>query len=98
MVVVPTSHHVTLRYGPTGIDWAGKAASLLGVLGVGVLIVRPPVDIGPDPMVPKPLPIEPSEACDPLDDPLDDDESPSPDDSTEDPQSASGTYEASLSL
>ncbi len=32
MVVVPTSHHVVLRYGTTGIDWIGTAATILGLL------------------------------------------------------------------
>jgi hypothetical protein len=31
MVVVPTSHHVTLTYGTSTVDWAGYAASIVGV-------------------------------------------------------------------
>lgn len=38
MVVVPTSHHVTLRYGTTAIDWTGKIASVAGIAGVGILV------------------------------------------------------------
>jgi len=65
MVVVPTSHHVALAYGTTGVDWAGKAASLLGLVALGVLIMRPAVEVGPDPTAPKPLPLQPSGASDP---------------------------------
>ncbi len=44
MVVVPTSHHVTLRYGYTPVDWAGFLLSLLGLVGVaGLVWFRPPV-------------------------------------------------------
>ncbi|HEV2308917.1 MAG TPA: hypothetical protein VGU73_00225, partial [Acidimicrobiia bacterium] len=38
MVVVPTSHHVTLTYGTTGAEWLGRILTLLGVAGVGLLI------------------------------------------------------------
>ena len=34
MVVVPTSHHVVLTYGPTAIDWTARATSLIGVVGL----------------------------------------------------------------
>jgi hypothetical protein len=44
MAVVPTAHHVTLRYGTTGADQLGKLASLGGVVGLGMLItLHPPV-------------------------------------------------------
>jgi hypothetical protein len=38
MVVVPTSHHVSLHYGSTGIDDIGKIASVVGIAGVGLLV------------------------------------------------------------
>ncbi|MGO8876228.1 MAG: hypothetical protein ACLQNG_10765 [Acidimicrobiales bacterium] len=61
MVVVPTSHHVTLAYGTTTVDWIGKAASLAGLAGLGALVFRPTVDVGPDPtdvpFAPPPNPI-----------------------------------------
>lgn len=38
MVVVPTSHHVTLHYGYTPVDWIGFLLSLTGVAGVVWLI------------------------------------------------------------
>lgn len=40
MVVVPTSSHVELRYGTTGVESAGWALSLLGLVIVVVLGVR----------------------------------------------------------
>ena len=49
MVVVPTSHHVTLSYGTTTVDWIGKAASVAGLVGIGALAFRPGPDVGPDP-------------------------------------------------
>jgi hypothetical protein len=52
MVVVPTSHHVTLTYGTTTVDWIGKGASLAGLVGLGALAFRSPVDVGPDPAAP----------------------------------------------
>jgi hypothetical protein len=54
MVVVPTSHHVTLAYGTSGADWAGYVASGLGILLVITFALVPPVSyarrrrIGPD--------------------------------------------------
>ncbi|MCU4185686.1 hypothetical protein K6U06_15060 [Acidiferrimicrobium sp. IK] len=39
MIVVPTSHHVTLSYGYTPVDWAGFLLSLLGLVGVAGLAV-----------------------------------------------------------
>jgi hypothetical protein len=42
MAVVPTGRHVTLHYGTSKADWAGKVASLLGVVGLGALFtIRP---------------------------------------------------------
>ncbi|MEI8002005.1 MAG: hypothetical protein WCI50_11710, partial [Actinomycetes bacterium] len=37
MVVVPTSHDVTLFYGTTGTEWLGRVASLLGLVGLVLL-------------------------------------------------------------
>jgi hypothetical protein len=37
MVVVPTDTTVTLRYGLEPVDWVGRALTLLGILGIGVL-------------------------------------------------------------
>lgn len=37
MVVVPTRHDVTLHYGTSSVDWAGKVASLAGLGGLGLL-------------------------------------------------------------
>jgi hypothetical protein len=37
MVVVPTDTNVTLRYGLQPVDWVGRALTLLGVAGIGVL-------------------------------------------------------------
>ena len=34
MVVVPTSNHVELKYGRTGVDWLGIFGTLLGLVGV----------------------------------------------------------------
>ena len=38
MVVVPTSHDVKLTYGLTAVDWLGRIGTLLGIVGLGVLI------------------------------------------------------------
>ena len=44
MAVVPTAHHVTLTYGTTRADQIGKLASLVGAVGLGMLMtLRPPV-------------------------------------------------------
>ena len=40
MVVVPTAHHVTLRYGVTPVDWAGDVMTLLGLVLAFVLARR----------------------------------------------------------
>ncbi|MHB8439523.1 MAG: 6-pyruvoyl-tetrahydropterin synthase-related protein [Acidimicrobiales bacterium] len=45
MVVVPTSHHVEMHYGTTGADVLGEAMSLVGLVLVGVLLVRRPTFI-----------------------------------------------------
>jgi len=41
MVVVPTAHHVSLHYGVTPVDKAGWLLTVLGVVGLLVLIVLP---------------------------------------------------------
>ncbi len=41
MVVVPTAHHVVLRYGTTTVDWLGRLGTAIG-LG-GVMLLRTPV-------------------------------------------------------
>jgi hypothetical protein len=38
MVVVPTEKHVTLHYGTTGVEWLGRFLTLVGLVGVGLLI------------------------------------------------------------
>jgi hypothetical protein len=38
MVVVPTEKHVTLHYGTTGAEWLGRFLTLLGLIGVGLLV------------------------------------------------------------
>jgi hypothetical protein len=40
MLVVPTSHHVTLNYGYTPVDWFGFILTLLGLAGVVELARR----------------------------------------------------------
>ncbi len=40
MVVVPSAHHVVLRYGTTGVDWTGTALTVAGLAG-GVALYRP---------------------------------------------------------
>jgi hypothetical protein len=39
MVVVPTSHQVTLTYGASGANWAGQAISLVALVGLVYLVV-----------------------------------------------------------
>jgi hypothetical protein len=41
MVVVPTSHHVSLSYGTTPVDYEGWALTLLALIGLAVLVRRP---------------------------------------------------------
>jgi hypothetical protein len=38
MVVVPTSNDVKLTYGLTKYEWLGRLGTLLGIVGVGLLI------------------------------------------------------------
>jgi hypothetical protein len=38
MVVVPTSHHVELVYGTTTAEWLGRVATVLGFVGLGLLV------------------------------------------------------------
>ena len=47
MVVVPTSTDVTLRYGLEPVDWVGRALTLLGVLGIGILAGWRPAGVAP---------------------------------------------------
>ncbi len=47
MVVVPTSTHVELHYGYTGVDYLGWLVTLLGVVGLVVLVRRPGLDLPP---------------------------------------------------
>jgi hypothetical protein len=37
MVVIPSSKSVALHYGTTGVDWVGRAGSLVGVVGLGAI-------------------------------------------------------------
>jgi 6-pyruvoyl-tetrahydropterin synthase-like protein len=39
MVVVPTKHDVVLSYGVSGVDWLGRVLTVLGIVGL-VLLVR----------------------------------------------------------
>jgi hypothetical protein len=41
MVVVPTSKHVTLQFGTTTAEWLGRIGTLLGVVGLGLLVWWP---------------------------------------------------------
>jgi hypothetical protein len=41
MVVVPTSHHVTLKYGTTRAEWLGRVGTIGGVAGLSVLAFGP---------------------------------------------------------
>jgi hypothetical protein len=41
MVVVPTSHHVSLSYGTTPVDYEGWGLSILGLIALVVLVRRP---------------------------------------------------------
>ncbi len=54
MVVVPTSHHVVVSYGSSGVDWIAKGASLGGLAVLGFLALSPPVPPAPDPEPPYP--------------------------------------------
>jgi hypothetical protein len=48
MVVVPTQDQVTLRYGMTGVDWLGWFVTVLGLVGLVLLVRAGPLDM-PDP-------------------------------------------------
>jgi hypothetical protein len=39
MVVTPTKHDVVLTYGVSGVDWLGRILTVLGIVGL-VLLVR----------------------------------------------------------
>ena len=54
MVVVPTSHDVTLRYGPTTADWLGRTGSVAGIAGLVALLGKVPGDPEPPP---PPIPV-----------------------------------------
>ncbi len=41
MVVVPTSHDVTLTFGSTNAEWLGRVGTIAGVIGLGLLIWWP---------------------------------------------------------
>ena len=60
MVVVPTSKHVTLHFSSTTAEWLGRAGTVAGFVGIGVMIWLPcrrrriaggpgGADAGPDP-------------------------------------------------
>lgn len=53
MVVVPTSHHVTLTYGRSGADWIGLAFTIAGLAGAAWMAWRGPVPM-PAPRRPEP--------------------------------------------
>jgi hypothetical protein len=38
MVVVPTSRHVTLTFATTTVEWVGRLATVLGIVGLGLLV------------------------------------------------------------
>jgi len=48
MVVIPHGTHVRLHYGRTPVDYLGIALTLLGLVGVMVLVRLRPVDVPPD--------------------------------------------------
>lgn len=45
MVVIPTSHHVRLRYGRTPVELFGSTLTLLGLGGFVALMLRPPLPV-----------------------------------------------------
>jgi hypothetical protein len=49
MVVVPTSTHVALHYGRTGVDWAGIGLTAVGLLGLAGLASWQLVPLAPRP-------------------------------------------------
>lgn len=50
MVVVPYTHHVVLTYGLTPADWLGRAGTLAGLVGLGLLVRPLPIPAGPSTM------------------------------------------------
>ncbi|HTX00687.1 MAG TPA: hypothetical protein VMD59_18045, partial [Acidimicrobiales bacterium] len=55
MVVVPTSHHVVLRYGTTSVDWIGTGGTVAGIALTAALVrpgALPPRRGGADPARP----------------------------------------------
>ncbi|MDQ1519923.1 MAG: hypothetical protein QOI55_996, partial [Actinomycetota bacterium] len=42
MVVVPTERDVALTYGVTGVDWLGRLGTLLGIVGLVLLVLWKP--------------------------------------------------------
>jgi hypothetical protein len=41
MVVIPNDTHVELTYGRTGVEWLSYALTLLGIVGLVLLVRRP---------------------------------------------------------
>jgi hypothetical protein len=48
MVVIPNDTHVELTYGRTGVEWLSYALTLLGVVGLVLLIRRPRARFAPE--------------------------------------------------
>jgi hypothetical protein len=48
MVVIPNDTHVELTYGRTGVEWLSYALTLLGVVGLVLLLRRPPARFAAD--------------------------------------------------
>ena len=46
MVVVPTSNHVELSYGSTGVDWFARLVTLIGIAAL-IMFLRKPLTIDP---------------------------------------------------
>ena len=53
MVVIPTERHVELRYGWTAVDVAGWFITLLGLVGLVLLVRRGAVDLPQPPEIPE---------------------------------------------
>ena len=47
MVVIPTSHHVSLSYGYTNVDYGSYLLTFLGLVGLVLLWRAKPVEVGP---------------------------------------------------
>jgi hypothetical protein len=87
MAVVPASHVVTLTYGTTKADWAGKIGALVGVVGLGALATaRSPSPAMPSPSGP-PSPTPPVTPVAPAEEAVDGD--PDEDDPEGDPRATS---------